>query len=135
MSCVVQGIRLSRNVTVAQPRTAARCARGSTPAVLAAEHVTLTSTKGPMGPLMAEHVVLLMLALARDLPGFLQQSSILRKRNNRRDVDIQDRSGSEFGIADSTMEGIHSCQCTTTGARLLDLLLSAFIAIKNANHC
>jgi phosphoglycerate dehydrogenase-like enzyme len=41
------------------------------PEMLAADHVTLTATKGPMGPLMAEHVVLLMLALARDLPGFL----------------------------------------------------------------
>src|SRR5262249_48597013 len=36
----------------------------------AAEHVALTASKGPMGQLMAEHVVALMLALARNLPGF-----------------------------------------------------------------
>jgi phosphoglycerate dehydrogenase-like enzyme len=41
------------------------------PEVVAAEHVALTSMKGPMGPAMAEHVALLMLALARDFPGFL----------------------------------------------------------------
>lgn len=41
-----------------------------TPAVVAAEHVVVTSSKGPMGPMMAEHALLLMLALARDLPGF-----------------------------------------------------------------
>jgi phosphoglycerate dehydrogenase-like enzyme len=43
--------------------------------VRAATHITLTSSKGPMGPLMAEHIVLMMLALARDLPGFLQDQA------------------------------------------------------------
>jgi D-2-hydroxyacid dehydrogenase (NADP+) len=46
-----------------------------TPELMAAEHITITSTKGPMGPLMAEHAVLLMLALARDLRGFLQDQT------------------------------------------------------------
>ena len=41
------------------------------PALVGADHVAITSSKGPMGPLMAEHIVLLMLALARDLPGYL----------------------------------------------------------------
>jgi phosphoglycerate dehydrogenase-like enzyme len=49
--------------------------------LIAAEHVALTSTKGPMGPLMAEHIVLLMLALARDLPGFIQDQSDRRWRH------------------------------------------------------
>jgi phosphoglycerate dehydrogenase-like enzyme len=51
-----------------------------TPEILAAEHVTLTSTKGPMGPLMAEHIVMMMLALARDLPGFLRDQAEKRWR-------------------------------------------------------
>jgi phosphoglycerate dehydrogenase-like enzyme len=51
-----------------------------TPEVIAAEHVALTSSKGPMGPLMAEHIVLLMLALARDLPGFLRDQAEKRWR-------------------------------------------------------
>lgn len=52
-----------------------------TPALRAAHHVAITSTKGPMGPLMAEHVVMLMLALARDLPGFLQDQAERRWRH------------------------------------------------------
>lgn len=49
-----------------------------TPELIAAEHIALTSTKGPMGPMMAEHTVLLMLALARNLPGFLQDQAARR---------------------------------------------------------
>ncbi|MCL4863397.1 MAG: D-2-hydroxyacid dehydrogenase [Caldilineaceae bacterium] len=52
-----------------------------TPALRTAPHVAITSTKGPMGPLMAEHVVMLMLALARDLPGFLQDQAERRWRH------------------------------------------------------
>jgi phosphoglycerate dehydrogenase-like enzyme len=46
-----------------------------TPDVVAADHVALTSSKGPMGPAIAEHAALLMLALARDFPGFLQDQA------------------------------------------------------------
>jgi phosphoglycerate dehydrogenase-like enzyme len=46
-----------------------------------AHQVAITATKGPMGPLMAEHVVMLMLALARDLPGFLQDRAERRWRH------------------------------------------------------
>jgi phosphoglycerate dehydrogenase-like enzyme len=42
------------------------------PDLFAAEHVTITCIKGPPGPLMAEHAVLLMLALSRNLPVYLQ---------------------------------------------------------------
>ena len=42
------------------------------PDLLAAGHVTLTCIKGPPGPLMAEHAVLLMLALSRNLPAYLK---------------------------------------------------------------
>ncbi len=41
-----------------------------TPALRAAEHITITCIKGPPGPLMAEHAILLMLALARNLPAY-----------------------------------------------------------------
>ncbi len=46
-----------------------------TPELIAAEQVTITSSKGPMGPHMAEHSVALMLALARDIPGYLRSQS------------------------------------------------------------
>lgn len=51
------------------------------PELLAAEHVTLTCIKGPPGPLMAEHAVLLMLALSRNLPVYLrnQQQHLWRR--------------------------------------------------------
>ena len=52
-----------------------------TPELLAADHVTITCIKGPPGPLMAEHAVLLMLALSRNLPAYLrnQQQHIWRR--------------------------------------------------------
>ena len=52
-----------------------------TPDLLAADHVMITCIKGPPGPLMAEHAVLLMLALARNLPVYLanQQQHIWRR--------------------------------------------------------
>ena len=43
-----------------------------TPDLLAADHVTITCIKGPPGPLMAEHAVLLMLALSRNFPAYLK---------------------------------------------------------------
>jgi D-2-hydroxyacid dehydrogenase (NADP+) len=46
-----------------------------TPELVAATHVAVTSSKGPMGPLMAEHVIMMMLALARDLPGFVRDQA------------------------------------------------------------
>jgi phosphoglycerate dehydrogenase-like enzyme len=52
-----------------------------TPELRAAEHVTITCIKGPPGPMMAEHAVLLMLALARNLPAYFknQQQHIWRR--------------------------------------------------------
>jgi D-2-hydroxyacid dehydrogenase (NADP+) len=72
-----------------------------TPEILAAGHVTLTSTKGPMGPLMAEHIVLLMLALARDLPGFLQDQAEHRWRflsDERPMLDLWGRTVAILGV-------------------------------------
>lgn len=42
------------------------------PELIAAEHVMITCIKGPPGPLMAEHAILLMLALARNFPIYLK---------------------------------------------------------------
>jgi phosphoglycerate dehydrogenase-like enzyme len=53
--------------------------RALTPA-LAASPVTITATKGPMDVPMAEHIVTLMLALARDLPGFFRDQTDQRWR-------------------------------------------------------
>ncbi len=46
-----------------------------TPELVTADHVTITSSKGPLAPLMAEHAVMLMLALARNLPGYLHSQA------------------------------------------------------------
>jgi phosphoglycerate dehydrogenase-like enzyme len=72
-----------------------------TPEVLAAEHVVLTSTKGPMGPTIAEHALLLMLALARDLPGFLHDQAARRWRflaDERPMVDVFGKTVLILGI-------------------------------------
>src|SRR5262245_48346758 len=55
--------------------TTAGVDRAVPPDLLAAGHVTVPCIKGPPGPLMAEHAVLLMLALSRNLPVY---------RNNQR---------------------------------------------------
>ncbi len=62
-----------------------------TPEVVAAEQIAVTCSKGPMGPMMAEHALLLMLALARDLPGYLRDQAEGRWRplaEARRMVDL-----------------------------------------------
>jgi len=72
-----------------------------TPELLAAEHVALSSTKGPMGPLMAEHIVMLMLALARDLPGFLRDQADRRWRflsDERPMIDLWGRTVAILGV-------------------------------------
>lgn len=72
-----------------------------TPEVVAAEHVALTATKGPMGPTMAEHALLLMLALARDLPGFLGDQAARRWRflaDERPMVDVVGKTALILGV-------------------------------------
>jgi D-2-hydroxyacid dehydrogenase (NADP+) len=72
-----------------------------TPELLAAEHVTVTSSKGPMGPLMAEHAVMMMLALARDLPGFMRDQSERRWRflaDERPMVDLLGKTVAILGV-------------------------------------
>jgi len=49
-----------------------------TPALLAAGHVTLTASKGPMAAAIAEHALMLMLALARNLPRCLADQAACR---------------------------------------------------------
>lgn len=46
-----------------------------TPELMAADHVTLTASKGPHAPLIAEHMVLLMLSLARHMPSIIRDQS------------------------------------------------------------
>ena len=46
-----------------------------TPELAAAEHVALTASKGPHAPLIAEHMVLLMLSLARHMPALVKDQS------------------------------------------------------------
>ena len=66
--------------------TAVGANRVLTPELIAAEHVTITGSKGPLGPLMAEHAVTLMLALARDIPGYLKSQA--NRFWSRRGYDI-----------------------------------------------
>ena len=65
---------------------AAGADRAWTPELRATEHVTITSSKGPMGSLLAEHTVLLMLALARNLRGLMKIQA--DKFWSRQDYDI-----------------------------------------------
>ena len=72
-----------------------------TPDLLAAGHVQFTSSKGPLGPMMAEHALLLMLALARDLPGFLRDQVERRWRflaEERSMVDVFGKTVLILGI-------------------------------------
>ena len=43
-----------------------------TPELIAADHVAITALKGPHAPLIAEHMVLLMLSLARHMPALIK---------------------------------------------------------------
>ena len=65
---------------------AAGADRAWTPELRATEHVTIISSKGPMGSLLAEHTVLLMLALARNLRGLMKSQA--DKFWSRQDYDI-----------------------------------------------
>ena len=65
---------------------AAGADRAWTPELRATEHLTITSSKGPMGSLLAEHTVLLMLALARNLRGLMKIQA--DKFWSRQDYDI-----------------------------------------------
>jgi phosphoglycerate dehydrogenase-like enzyme len=56
--------------------TTAGVDRAVPPDLLAAGHVTVTCIKGPPGPLIAEHAVLLMLALSRNLPVYLKNQQL-----------------------------------------------------------
>jgi phosphoglycerate dehydrogenase-like enzyme len=71
LSAAVAGTRLRWVQT-----TTAGVDRAVPPDLLAAEHVTVTCIKGPPGPLMAEHAVLLMLALSRNLPVYLKNQRL-----------------------------------------------------------
>ena len=46
-----------------------------TPELIAAEQVAITSSKGPHAPLIAEHMVLLLLSLARHMPALMKDQS------------------------------------------------------------
>lgn len=41
--------------------------------LVAAEHVDITASKGPLAPLIAEHMVLLMLSLTRHIPALIKE--------------------------------------------------------------
>ena len=45
------------------------------PELVAAEHVAITASKGPHAPLIAEHYILLMLSLARDMPALMKDQA------------------------------------------------------------
>ena len=65
---------------------AAGADRACTPELRATEHVTIISSKGPMGSLLAEHTVLLMLALARNMRVLMKAQA--DKFWSRQDYDI-----------------------------------------------
>ena len=75
-----------------------------TPALVAAEHIVMTSSKGPMGQLMAEHAIALMLALARDLPGFQRDQAVHRWRQmmaeRRHVVELVGKTVAVLGVGE-----------------------------------
>lgn len=85
-----------------------------TPEILAATHVTLTSSKGPMGPLMAEHVVLMMLALARDLNGFREDQAAKRWRFLTDERPMRDLFGRTIAVLGTGAVG----QCLTRTCKI-----------------
>ena len=93
----------------------------------AAGHVAVTCIKGPPGPMMAEHAVLLMLALARDFPTYIknQENHVWRREGqewpplHRHTVAIwtlrfldtslsENRSSNELGNINNSLAGSHS---------------------------
>ncbi len=89
-----------------------------TPALVAAEQVLLTASKGPMGPMMAEHALLLMLALARDLPGFAQDQAKRRWRflaDERPMVDVFGKTVLIMGVG---AVGGHLARMCKVGLRM-----------------
>ncbi len=73
-----------------------------TPGLLAAGHVTITCIKGPPGPLMAEHAVLLMLALSRNFPAYLKnQEHHLWRREGQDWPPLQGHTIAILGVGSS----------------------------------
>ena len=62
-----------RMVTKANPVSAAGTDDLLTTELVAAEHVAITASKGPHAPLIAEHMVLLMLSLTRHIPALIKE--------------------------------------------------------------
>ncbi len=89
-----------------------------TPALVAAEGVLLTASKGPMGPMMAEHALMLMLALARDLPGFVRDQAERRWRflaDERPMVDVFGKTVLIMGVG---AVGSHLARMCAVGLRM-----------------
>ncbi len=55
--------------------TAAGVNQAWTPELISAEQVVITSSKGPLGSLLAERTVMLMLALSRDIRGYMKSQA------------------------------------------------------------
>lgn len=55
-----------------------------TPELVAAEHIAITASKGPHAPLIADHMVLLMLSLARNMPALIKDQEAHRWVNYAR---------------------------------------------------
>ena len=72
------------------------------PALLAAEHVMITCIKGPPGPLMAEHAILLMLALTRQFPIYLKnQERHIWRREGQEWAPLHGKTIAILGVGSS----------------------------------
>ncbi|MGI8856904.1 MAG: D-2-hydroxyacid dehydrogenase [Thermomicrobiales bacterium] len=89
-----------------------------TPALVTAEQVLLTASKGPMGPMMAEHALLLMLALARDLPGFVRDQTERRWRSLTDGRPMVDAFGKTVLIMGVGAVGSHLARMCKVGLRM-----------------
>jgi phosphoglycerate dehydrogenase-like enzyme len=87
-----------------------------TPELIAATQIQITASKGPMGMLMAEHALALLLALARNLPGFLKDKTDRRwRRMMAENVTVVELGGKTIAILGVGEVGGHLARMCQVG--------------------
>lgn len=99
-----------------------------TPDLLAADHVTITCIKGPPGPLMAEHAILLMLALSRNFPVYLKnQERHIWRREGQDWLPLHGHTIAILGVGSS---GVTRLSTISGIARILAISLEILSTIS-----
>ena len=104
-----------------------------TPELIAAEHVAITASKGPHAPLIAEHMVLLMLSLARHMPALIKDQEAHRWVSYERgDVPLISTQmlGKTIAILGVGQIGEHLARMCKVGFGMKVINMSWFLAIS-----